>query len=149
MIDFLRNGLQLPALDDSFDKKMFLLELEYWGLPQSEMEYKLRQVFENEPKVSSPSILKLWQQHGIFDISQFLIEKKFNLDPKIDMVKIAEQNYEGQKPNFQFSVIGRQDLADRLIEGSFILEDDQIVPFGFARIISNSGVYLGKIENQI
>ena len=32
-IDFIRNGLAMPQIDNIYDRKMFMLELKYWGIP--------------------------------------------------------------------------------------------------------------------
>ena len=34
VLNFLRNGLVMPNLENAYDTKMFFLELKFWGLPK-------------------------------------------------------------------------------------------------------------------
>ena len=53
VLNFLRNGLVMPTLQDGYETKMFKLELKFWGLPSRKptpFEFDLIQIFKSVPK---------------------------------------------------------------------------------------------------
>ena len=34
VLNYLRNGLEMPKLENEYETKMFFLELNFWGLPK-------------------------------------------------------------------------------------------------------------------
>jgi len=85
VLNFLRNGLVLPTLQDGYDTKMFKLELKFWGLPPRKptpFEYDLLQIFESVPIGDgvTKAALAQWKKLQLFNLLEVVDENSIVID---------------------------------------------------------------------
>ena len=85
VLNFLRNGLVMPALQDGYDTKMFKLELKFWGLPPRKptpFEFDLLQIFESVPTgdMVSKDALAQWKKLSTFNLLEVVDENSIVID---------------------------------------------------------------------
>jgi hypothetical protein len=85
VLNFLRNGLVMPTLQDGYETKMFKLELKFWGLPSRKptpFEYDLLQIFEAVPTgdMVSKGALAQWKKLLPFNLLEVVDDNSAVID---------------------------------------------------------------------
>ena len=69
MLTYLRNDLTIPEFTSTWEKELFLKELEYWEILDKKCINDLKELFDFVPPNSevSPILLSKWKELGPFD----------------------------------------------------------------------------------
>jgi len=151
VLNFLRNGLVMPTLQDGYDTKMFKLELKFWGLPSRKptpFEYDLIQIFKSVPTGDevSKDALSQWKKLLPFNLLEVLDDNSIVVDEAdavAALVKPDIYEWNGQTATGAAQGFGR-------ILGDFGIFEGQCaggVVDGYGRLIwNNRNSFIGQFS---
>lgn len=82
IIGYLRNGCRIPPIKDEFLRERFEIELDFWGLEDSQARRfeALAAIFTTKPDSNvQPQVIEIWRKAGMLDLHEKIDDKTIKI----------------------------------------------------------------------